>query len=204
MEFLKPKAVLTSAGLALGGYAALVPIWMVARFEYSQAVSIIVTGACLPILHLDGSVKATGGKWIILLYTLRDQSRGNWAQIPQRFLDFGDLPLAVALSTALVFLSLRRRMLVAFASVITLFTCHIILISLTALQLANLLDAPEAPRASLETKLQQVASHATGFGNIATVFTLLVVATWVVFFSKRPTSSPRPGKANVGLPQKTG
>jgi len=196
MEFLKPKAVLISASVVLGAYAALVPLWMLTRFEYSHLVSRIATGACLPILHLEGSVKATGGKWIILVYTLRDHFRGNWAQIPQRFFDFGDLPLALALSTGLLFLSLRRRLFVAIGSMLTLFVCHIILISLTAIRMATLLDAAEAPGASLETRLHQVASYATRFGNVATVFTLLVVATWVIFFQNRPAQALGRGESS--------
>ena len=88
-------------------YAILLPIWFKVRLPYVKLVAGVADAMVFPILGVEGGVDARGGDWVSLHYFLpyHEGGMGAWRQ---RFLDFSDLPLAVAISMGMVFLGWRQ------------------------------------------------------------------------------------------------
>ena len=146
------RRVLLSLLTVLGLYALLLPAWWGSKTTYARAAA-NVASVTFPLIGVDGGVTAQPGRWTTLAYNLSYPTTGAFGQCRQRFLDFADLPLALALALGLAVLGFKRRLLVAGLSALAVFLCHVVLIDYTAVRLAGILNNPANTPESLDQLL---------------------------------------------------
>ncbi len=192
MEFPTTRRVLLSLGVIALVYALLLPVWLGARMPYAAGVAAAANHVAFPATGLEGTVKATRSEWVSLTYTLPYPPTGGWGQCRQRFLDFADLPLALAVAAGLGFLGWRRRMVAGLAGALGVFVCHLGLVTWTAHRLTRVLGDPTIPVGNLDQVLHETAREVTGYGNISAVVTLGMVVGVALFLL--------PGRHGAGAP----
>jgi len=190
MELPKPRRILLSLAVTVGIYVLILPAWIKLRAPYTRLAAAAANRAVFPLLGVDGTVAPLSGRWVKLTYTLAYPKTGGWGRVTQRFLDFGDLPLALAVAAGLWFLDRRRRAAVAAAAVCAVFLIHLGLIGWSGVRLSGLLARSDLPPDRLGDVLNASAERATGYGNISTVITLLVVGILAAAASIRRTPKP--------------
>jgi hypothetical protein len=191
MELPKPRRILLSLVLVVGLYVVLLPAWIKLRAPYARLATAAANHVVFPVLGVDGGVAPQSGRWVKLTYTLAYPRTGGWGRVTQRFLDFGDLPLAVAVALGVGFLNWPRRLLVAAAAIGAVFLIHLGLMGWSGVRLSGLLARSDIPPDRMADVLNASAERATGYGNISTVITLLVVGALAAAASIR--RAPRSG-----------
>ena len=175
MGFLNARAILISLLTVVVIYAVSLAAWMAVRTPYALAAAKAVT-LLYPVAGLRGGVSAEPERLTTVVYILQNPRTGGWARVRQRFLDFSDIPLAVAVGLGLPFLSWRRRVAATAVACLTVFACHVGLMLWSAGRLADCLADPAIDRAALDAALYEVSNQATGYGNISAVVTLILAA----------------------------
>lgn len=187
MDYTLAKRIIVSALLTVAIYGIALPMWMSARGAYATGVAATASGVGFPALGLDGGVRARRGRWITLTYTLPDARTSKWASVNQRFLDFSDIPLAVAASLGLMFLRWRRRLVVALASSALVWLCHLCLVLFCAVSLSKTLQRTDLGLQEMDGLVQDIVWRGTGYGNVSTAVVFGVVGVLTAVMSRRGT-----------------
>jgi hypothetical protein len=175
MEVPSLRRIVMSFVLIAALYAAFLAGWMRVRGTYARAVAATATHQVFPLLGMEGGVQVRPGAWIQLDYTVPDKRTGEWGRMPQRFLDFSDIPLAAAASLGLLILGWRRRLIVLGGSVVLVALCHLSLIVWSAHRFQEILGQPDLDPGAVEGLMTQASTQVTGFGNLSSVVTLFLV-----------------------------
>jgi hypothetical protein len=176
LEFPRQKAIILAFILILVLYLLLLPVWMRMQMPYGRLVaavsSLILSGSGVGSVHMTSHGTTT--------YILRDPQSGGWGRINQRLLSVPDLPLAIAVTLGMTFLTWTRRSMLALAAILCLFLIHIALTCVTAFRLHGVLAGPRLSSSELDGKLHGTAEAVGSYRDIAPIAVLFLIVLLLV------------------------